>query len=313
MASRSSGNRRRVPGRSVVLCAGIAVEDFIFRVEAFPTPGTKAPARDLVVTGGGCAANAAVTVARLGGDARFAGPLGGDEASGRIVQGLRREGVDTTAVVRVPSAVASVSGIFIDASGERLLATRHAQGLEAARPAKPDHLVRDIGVLLVDNRFPEFVLPICHAARARRIPIVLDVDRPTHPADPLLALASHSIFSAEALRSTFVADNLEAALEHAAVSCGDFVAATDGTNGVLWRDGGRVVRLPAFAVETIDTLAAGDVFHGAFALALAEGRDEIGGLRFAAAAAAIKCTRFGGITGAPSRTETEWLLRRRDC
>jgi sugar/nucleoside kinase (ribokinase family) len=301
-----------VPGRSVVLCAGIAVEDFIFRVEAFPTPSTKAPARDLVVTGGGCAANAAVTVARLGGDARFAGPLGGDEASERIVQGLRREGVDTTAIVRLPNAVASVSGIFIDASGERLLATRHAQGLETARPAKPEHLVRDIGVLLVDNRFPEFVLPICRAARDRRIPIVLDVDRPTHPADPLLAVASHSIFSAEALRATSVADDLEAALRQAAERCGGFVAVTDGANGVLWRDGGRAARLPAFAVETVDTLAAGDVFHGAFALALAEGRSEIVGLRFAAAAAAIKCTRFGGITGAPSRAETEWLLQRRD-
>src|ERR1700674_4566687 len=248
MARGSSGNRRRHPGRSAVLCAGIAVEDFIFRVEVFPTPSTKAPARDLVVTGGGCAANAAVTVARLGGDARFAGPLGGDEASARIVQGLRREGVDTTAVVRLPNAVASVSGIFIDASGERLLATRHAQGLETARPGAPEHLVRDIGVLLVDNRFSEFVLPICHAARDRRIPIVLDVDRPTHPADPLLALASHSIFSAEALRATGAGDDLEAALAQAADRFGGFVAVTDGADGVLWRDGGRATRLPAFAV-----------------------------------------------------------------
>jgi sulfofructose kinase len=312
MASASSGNRERQPGRSTVLCAGIAVEDFIFRVDAFPTPSTKARARDLVVTGGGCAANAAVTVARLGGDARFAGPLGGDEASERIVQGLRREGVDTTAVVRLPNAVASVSGIFVDASGERLLATRHAQGLETARPDDPERLVRDIDVLLVDNRFPEFVLPICHAARDRRIPIVLDVDRPTHPADPLLALASHPIFSAEALRAIDAADSLEAAPQHAADRHDGFVAVTDGTNGVLWHQGGHGARLPAFAVETVDTLAAGDVFHGAFALALAEGRGEIEGLRFAAAAAAIKCTRFGGITGAPSRTETEWLLQRRD-
>jgi sulfofructose kinase len=213
--------------------------------------------------------------------------------------------------VRVPNAVASVSGIFIDASGERLLATRHARGLETARPGTPERLVRDIGALLADNRFSEFVLPICHAARDRRIPIVLDVDRPTHPDDPLLALASHSIFSAEALRSTGAQDDLETALEQVAESYRGFVAVTDGANGVLWREGGRTARLPAFAVETVDTLAAGDVFHGAFALALAEGRDEIEGLRFAAAAAAIKCTRFGGITGAPSRTETEWFLQQR--
>ena len=66
--------------------------------------------------------------------------------------------------------------------------------------------------------------------------------------------------------------------------------------------------MSAFPIRPIDTLAAGDVFHGAFALALAEGRAEADALRFAAAAAAIKCTRFGGITGAPGRAEVEAFL-----
>jgi sulfofructose kinase len=66
--------------------------------------------------------------------------------------------------------------------------------------------------------------------------------------------------------------------------------------------------MSAFPIRPIDTLAAGDVFHGAFALALAEGCAEADALRFAAAAAAIKCTRFGGITGAPGRAEVEALL-----
>ena len=66
--------------------------------------------------------------------------------------------------------------------------------------------------------------------------------------------------------------------------------------------------MSAFPIQPIDTLAAGDVFHGAFALALAEGRGETEAMRFAAAAAAIKCTRFGGITGAPGRAEAEAFL-----
>jgi sulfofructose kinase len=66
--------------------------------------------------------------------------------------------------------------------------------------------------------------------------------------------------------------------------------------------------MPAFAVEAVDTLGAGDTFHGAFALALAEGRDIQAAMRFAAAAAAIKCTRFGGIEGAPLRGEVEAFL-----
>jgi len=66
--------------------------------------------------------------------------------------------------------------------------------------------------------------------------------------------------------------------------------------------------MPVFSVRAIDTLAAGDVFHGAFALALAEGAREREALRFAAATAAIKCTRFGGGAAAPDRAEVEVLL-----
>jgi sulfofructose kinase len=69
-----------------------------------------------------------------------------------------------------------------------------------------------------------------------------------------------------------------------------------------------VWRQKAFAVCAVDTLAAGDVFHAAFALALAEGRAEAAALRFASAAAALKCTRFGGIVGSPTRAEVEQLL-----
>jgi len=65
-----------------------------------------------------------------------------------------------------------------------------------------------------------------------------------------------------------------------------------------------------FAVEAIDTLGAGDVFHGAFTLALAEGRDVVAALRFAAAAAGLKCTRLGGSMAAPHRTEVDALLAR---
>jgi sulfofructose kinase len=86
------------------------------------------------------------------------------------------------------------------------------------------------------------------------------------------------------------------------------VAVTDGANGAHWRQGGGIRHRPAFAVNSVDTLAAGDVFHGGFALALAEGQDEAESMRFASAAAALKCTRFGGIAGAPGRAEVEQLL-----
>jgi sulfofructose kinase len=140
---------------------------------------------------------------------------------------------------------------------------------------------------------------------------VLDVDKAVEPGHPLLALATHPIFSAEALRATSGVDDLAAALTAKPLPPG-FLAVTDGAAGAYWRSGKAaqqsVRHQPAFPVRAHDTLAAGDVFHAGFALALAEGCTEERALRFASAAAALKCTRFGGIIGTPARAEVEALL-----
>jgi sulfofructose kinase len=91
----------------------------------------------------------------------------------------------------------------------------------------------------------------------------------------------------------------------------NFVAVTDGHNGGLWCNGGEVHAYSAFKVDVVDTLGAGDTFHGAFALALIEGKSVNEALRFASAAAALKCVRFGGITSAPTRDEVEKFLKAR--
>ena len=88
-----------------------------------------------------------------------------------------------------------------------------------------------------------------------------------------------------------------------------WLSVTDGADGVYWLDGARVRHLGAFSVEAVDTAGAGDVFHGAFALALGEGQGNEEALRFASAAAALKCTRFGGRAGMPNRDQVESFLR----
>jgi sulfofructose kinase len=302
----------------IVLCAGIAVEDFLFKVDTFPAPGTKMRASDLVATTGGCAANAAVAVARLGGRARFSGPIGTDDASRRFLDALVKTGVDATGVLAVEGGSISVSGIFIDRTGEKMVSTMHGRGLDGATPPDAHALVAGIDVLLADNRFPAFVTPICRAAAARGIPVVLDVDKATRRDDPLFATASHLIFSSEALAAIMGTSDLGAALtgiagelsatQMSATKGRGFLAVTNGPDDVLWLERGALKRLPVFKVEAIDTLGAGDSFHGGFALALAEGRDVVTAMRFGAAAAALKCTRFGGISGTPARAEVDALL-----
>ena len=292
-----------------ILCSGIAVLDEVFRVPEVPPIDTKADATAYVSVSGGCAANAAFAIARLGGDASFAGPLGDDDTSERFLTLMNRENVDCSGCVRVPDAALSISAILVNDAGQRTIVTHSDQKLLAAAPQGADKLIGNIDCVLVDNRRPNFVSPVCAAARQKGLPIVLDADKPTSLDDLLLSAATHVIFSAESLKGTTHTADLRDALLAAHAAVNRFVAVTDGSNGALWCEGGELQTLPAFQITAVDTLAAGDVFHGAFALALAEGREMREAMQFGSAAAAVKCQRFGGSSTAPTRAEVEAFLR----
>lgn len=282
------------------------------RVENFPAPGTKVHASEFIITGGGCAANAAVAIARLGGRAAFAGPLGGidDEISNRIIADLKAEGIDCSGAARVDGGTASVSLILLDETGEKTIATRRGVNLDKVLPRDPGALVRDADAVLIDNRFPEFVTMVCRTARQRKIPVVIDLDQATRPDDPLLALGTHVVASIEALRGTTGETDYGAGLNRLAKYLTSFLAVTDGPNGVYWLDSGALKHMPAFKLKAIDSLGAGDAFHGAFTLALAAGRTLPDILRFASATAGLKCTKFGGASASPRRAEVEEFLKK---
>jgi sulfofructose kinase len=295
------------------LCTGIAVLDEIFRVDEFPAPDGKAQASEYLAVSGGCAANASVAIARLGGRASFAGPLGGpagqEPISDRILVDLAAEGIDCTGCIRLDGVASALSAIFVNARGERTIATYRDHRLDAVTPHDAAALANGCDAVLADNRFPTFSLPICRAALRRGLPVVLDADKPAQPDDPLFSACSHVVFSAEGLRATMRMGDLSEALRGFGQRTNAFLAVTNGAEPVLWRDADDAIReLPVFRITAVDTLAAGDIFHGGFALALIEGRETDDALRFAAAAAGLKCTRFGGSTAAPKRAEVDALL-----
>ena len=283
------------------------------RVDKFPDAGSKAQASEFLITSGGQAGNAAVAAARLGAKTSFAGPLGDDkdEFAHRIAESLRRENIDCRFVMRVPGATSSVSLILVDAAGEKMIATRRDQGLNDIVPENAAQAVASVDAVVLDNRYPNYSIPICQAAAARGIPRVLDLDRAAAPDNPLLMACSHVIASAEALRGDTAAKDLRPALRKLGESFKGFLAFTDGADGVYWLDGGEVRHMSAFKVKVVDTLGAGDVFHAAFALRLVETGDVVEAMRFAGAAAAIKCTRFGGLMGAATRAEVDDFLKER--
>jgi sulfofructose kinase len=295
-----------------VLCAGIIVLDEVFRVEEFPQPDGKVQAKDFFAVNGGCAANAAVAIARLGGGAALAGPMGGpagtDGNGDRVLAALMRENVDCGACQRIAGFATALSAIFINARGDRMIVTYRDERIAAVAPADAETVVAAADIVLADNRYPAFVTPICAAARVRGMRVVVDGDRPTFEDDPLFCLATHLIFSSECLRETTGSADLAEALLRIAQKTDAFLAVSNGPDDIVYLRDGRPCRVPVFAVRAVDTLAAGDALHGGFALALAEGKSEVEALRFGAAVAGLKCARLGGGAGMPTRAEVESLL-----
>jgi sulfofructose kinase len=299
----------KIPPR--ILCIGMPVRDLTFRIQELPERGFKVNASHFDEICGGNALNAAIGIVRLGGRTSICGPMGdAKETSSRyIFDKLAHEGIDTEHIVRMPGLVTPISNIMIDPSGERTIVTFRDPELWKVQLPDTDELLEDCHAILTENRCAEFCTDLCAEARQRGIPVIVDVDRTMSMREGLLTASSHLVFSSEALQSTAgVADDAEA-LKKIAKLTPSFLAGTRGAQGTLWLDEHQTLQqTPAFPVHTVDTLGAGDVFHGAFALAVTEQQDLREALRFASAAAALKCTRFGGAFAAPQRAEVEELL-----
>lgn len=287
-----------------VLCVGTAVLDIVMGVEDLPDAARKYRAREATVVGGGCAANAAVAIARLGGQALIGARLGDDDIGGIIAHGLTEEGVDCRLLRPVPGAVSSFSSVLVDAAGNRQIVNFPGRGLsddpsvlESAPPCD---------AVLADTRWVEGTLAAFRLARAWGVPAVLDGEPPIDPR--LLMEATHVVLSRPGLAS-LAEGPPEDALAELAARLGVWTAVTDGEHGTLAVTPNGPVHFPAYPVTAVDTLGAGDVWHGAFALILAEGGTEADAARFASAAAALKCLGFGGRAAIPDRATTEAFLQ----
>ena len=291
-----------------VLVAGAAVQDFIYRFDTAPARGTKGRAKDFISIGGGSGANAAVAVVRLGGKGQVLAPLGDDLIGEMIIRGLDKEGVDTSKMLRIAGRESPVCSSIVDGDGERTILTWHPPHVAPPEIDDAAALVADVDALLTDDRYPSIAVPLLEAAKARGIPGVLDGDRAEGDAPQMIRAASHVVFGTPGLRGTSgISDPTKGLLAMRKVTDA-FLAVTLGSGGVLGLDGDRVRRLQSFPVHAVDTLGAGDTFHGSFTLALAEKMPEPEALRFASAVAAIKCSRFGGRAGVPTRAEVEEFL-----
>lgn len=291
-----------------LLSVGALTLDTILRVETLPVHQGKFIASDGVQIASGMATSAACAAHRLGAEVSLWASAGDDAVADQLIAGIEAEGVDCTFVRRVRGARSALASILVDAHGERIIVPFY-DGLAQADPeVLPVADLTAFDAVLVDVRWPGAAALALKAARAVGRPAILDADTaPLEVLEQLLPLATHIVASETAARIVCgQALDPETACADLASRTDAFVAVTGGAAGCWWHDrrAGYVRHVAAPRVKAVDTLAAGDVFHGAFAVGLAEAMPVEQALRFASAAAALKCLRFGGRLGAPDRAET---------
>lgn len=292
----------------MILVAGSANLDFVVRAPHIPAPGETVLGHGFQTFPGGKGANQAVACARAGGAAtHMLLALGDDAFADPVEDSLRDAGVALT-IVR--AAGESTGTAFICLADDAENAITVAPGANAW--LRPDDLPALDGVthLLLQLETPiESVTAWAQRARAAGVTVVLNAaPAQALPADLLAALDVLIVNEGELAEITGVTGDLDAALARIAVPC---VIVTLGSAGCLARSGdGSSIHQPAFAVDAIDTTAAGDTFCGVLVAALSRGPALAQALREASAAAAIACTRVGAQASIPTRAEVSTFLDR---
>lgn len=293
-----------------IACVGITVLDRIQRVDNLPTTGGKYVAKDYFEVGGGPAATAAVAVARLGHSVDFIGRVGRDGVADTLLSELSGYGVNVDKMVHIDGASSAFSAVMVDDEGERMIINYQDKSL--SRDPKPLERVdfSQYETVLTDVRWPEGAKYALEQAKKYNIPSVLDADIAPDPIDELVKLADHVAFSEPGLEKfTDTSDPIEG-LKLAQKQTDGKIYVTVGSKGCYWLEGDEVCHEPVIKVNVVDTTGAGDVFHGALAVAVAESKQSRDSIVFSNVVAALKCTKRGGREGIPTRLEVDQELQK---
>jgi sulfofructose kinase len=295
-----------------VVCAGLATRDTIWRVPSHPEPDGRVVATDVVVAGGGPAATAAVTLARLGVDVAFAGTVGDDDAGAFVLHGLAVEGVDIAALEVVAGAQTPQSAILVGPDGSRSI-IHHPGSSGRVLPLRQDTPREDTGrEEHVDNSVLRNAawLHVDHAGYGRVLPQRQDtsVRVSVDGGNPIPTLDLHGVAlyapTEGRLREEF--GDAQAALDAGA----ELVVVTRGEGGsVATTREGEVIEVGGVPCDGfVSTLGAGDVFHGALLAYLVRDASLHDALRAANTAASLSCRALDGRSAIPTLDELERSL-----
>ena len=287
-----------------MLALGAICTTAIFRVPEIPRPPAKVLATQRCTVVDGMAISAACAFQKLGGQAQVWARVGDDPDAHAMRRALAAEGIDPSGLFTVKGTQSSHASVIVDAQGQRLVVPFHDPQVDTSPNWLPLQDLSNVDLLHCDVRWPEGAETALRAAHEKGVLTMVDGDvAPQAVLQRLMPLADYAVFSDAGLLAYTGLHNVQEALLTVAQQHSRHVGASCGEDGHYWVENGQIAHVPAPRVDVVDTLAAGDVFHGAFALAMLEGQDTASAARFACMAASLKCTRFGGRLGCPSRAE----------
>ena len=284
-----------------VIGLGQACVDYLGRISAYPQEDCKVALTDLHMGCGGPASTALVTLARLGIPTSFLGAVSDDPFGTDIIKNLKKEKVDISCLKITPGYSSQFAFIAItEENGNRTIFWRPGS-VPHLRPEDVDiHCFPRARILHLDSLMIDACVAAARQARAAGITVVMDAGTLRKGTEALVALVDVLIAS-ETFATPLVGSNAphETALHTLRELGPEQVVITLGAKGSIGLDNQRIIRQEAYTVRAVDTTGAGDVYHGAYTYGILQEWDMSECMRFASAAAALKCKEIGAQKGIP--------------
>ena len=274
-----------------VIFIGLSTIDLVYEVDEFPLTNSKVTARSQDVFVGGPATNAAITCAHLGGKATLVTAVGNHVLAAAIKAEARQHSVSLIDLNPDFTELPVISSVFVNSAGERNVVSANAARVTVPVAKVDEAALSRANLLLVDGHYMQACQAWASAARARRIPAVLDGGSWKEGTADLLPSIDTAICSADFLPpGSSSEDDVINYLKESGVAN---IAITRGADPITFQSKGAsgVIKVPS--VEPVDTMGAGDIFHGAFCYFSSSGSGFVEALAEAANIAAESC-RFRG-------------------
>ncbi len=294
-----------------ILVIGSSNTDMVVKTERFPQAGETILGGEFFMFPGGKGANQAVAAARLGGEVTFICKVGQDIFGTQAVEGFKKEGIATDFCLTDEHTASGVALITVNAEGENEIVVASGANNQLTTTdldnAESAFAAADLVLIQLETPIPTVEYAIAKAGKMGKRVILNPAPAQNISADTYqhLFLITPNETEAELLTGIRVEDDATAAQAADALLAKGVkhVILTLGAKGAYYKSAGQEALVPAEKVKAVDTTAAGDVFNGALTVALAEGKDWLPAIQFAAKAAAISVTRMGAQASAPHRSD----------